>query len=380
MGVKIIGYSERGMINALCDDMERTPANLGTFLKWLRFPFVDQSQWPCFDESTDQATLLVEQSFSSSGDLDLLILLDSKASGLKHAVMVEAKVSNYTRSWLTILDRWEEFLRIIDQGDGDTSNLFVQLHRKVRLIDRLHNNDFVPDLLTGSSGSHPIVERAAQKLKEYSKDSIAWYVALVPDKDDDVEAFFCDQLVRHEVEQLPGWNTSHWGFVTWPRIDSSIDRTAWRRTADCFDWNQGQIYRLEPTVSQAVDSNAIYEVDGRIAYVVDSGRGGICRYAWVDSSNDFFWRTETSEVSRLIQSDRVLDAFIRPCLPASGSTYEWNPLNDPSWFPEKSANPVLDPGTRVLVKNSGWLTTRVTLEDQPNQPSFRVFTHHLKRN
>jgi hypothetical protein len=91
------------------------------------------------------AKLIVEQSFSDFGDLDLLILLDhNRPSGdsnspTKQAILIEAKVSTDTNYWQTLEDRLGEFMRLIADGEGGTSNLFVQLHRKVRLVESLNS-------------------------------------------------------------------------------------------------------------------------------------------------------------------------------------------------------------------------------------------------
>ena len=75
MCVELLGF-RRGMMNALCDDMTHNPGQLSRITDFLSlFNFPGQPTQPSFS-GIRAATLLVEQSFSDFGDLDLLILLE----------------------------------------------------------------------------------------------------------------------------------------------------------------------------------------------------------------------------------------------------------------------------------------------------------------
>jgi hypothetical protein len=47
MTVRLLGYSERGMVNALCDDMAHSSgaaSAVSTFLSWFDFPYARGSR------------------------------------------------------------------------------------------------------------------------------------------------------------------------------------------------------------------------------------------------------------------------------------------------------------------------------------------------
>src|SRR5262245_53364476 len=184
--VCLYGYSERGMVNALCDDiLHSTPpgAALTSLLSWCKFPFQPDGS-PDFS-AIAKATLLVEQGFSDYGDLDLLILLDH-IDGRKQAVLLEAKVRTDNPSPKRIRGQWQAFFDFIGGDKKQRSTLFVQLYRKMRLIRQVGNltAHLQGDAVAGrwSLGTNRVVQKAAGLLAEYRANP--WYVALVPDSRD----------------------------------------------------------------------------------------------------------------------------------------------------------------------------------------------------
>jgi hypothetical protein len=120
MPVTLRGYSERGMVNALCNDICREWDG-NTEMEVLK-AFLDLCEFPLLGDKPDfsglkEATLIVEQSFSDFGDLDLLILLDYR-DGRKRAVLAEAKVATDTGNPVTIQDQWDDFHAYL-AGDSD---------------------------------------------------------------------------------------------------------------------------------------------------------------------------------------------------------------------------------------------------------------------
>ncbi len=85
---------------------------LERFLSLCHFPLATPQ--PVF-ERLAHAHLLVEQSFSDFGDLDLLILLKHQKDAQEQAVLVEAKVCTDTGSWKGIEDQWADF-RSVPRG------------------------------------------------------------------------------------------------------------------------------------------------------------------------------------------------------------------------------------------------------------------------
>jgi len=204
MDIKLLGYSERGMMNALADDIHHSTdptSTLSEFLSWFDFPMTDSP--PCFQD-IENATLLVEQSFSDFGDLDLLILLEHRDKR-RQAILIEAKVSNDTNSWRTVEDRWDEFTQMLNGGEGTTSNLFVQLHRKVRMVKFLlsKKDGYEPDIFTprGSQGTNQVVGRAIELVREYIGDGNVWYGAILPDETGELDAFASETLRSSHVDQ-----------------------------------------------------------------------------------------------------------------------------------------------------------------------------------
>lgn len=147
MAIRIDGYSERGMVNAVCEDIIRADGvhQLQTFLSWCSFPFQQQGV-PDFSGIT-AARFLVEQGFSDFGDLDLLILLDH--ANRKQAILIEAKVATDNRKCVD--DQWADFSSFLRGDRKHTSSLFVQIYRKLRLIERVAdlNRPFEPHPIWG---------------------------------------------------------------------------------------------------------------------------------------------------------------------------------------------------------------------------------------
>lgn len=382
MAVRLLGYSERGMINALCDDMAHAPDTaraVFSFLSWFDFP---GSLQPDFS-NIENTTLLVEQSFSDFGDLDLLILVENQDKRLQ-AVLIEAKVSNDTSSWATVEDRWTEFLSMLDGGAWNTSNLFVQLHRKVRLVESLsklsNRNDadlFVP---RGSCGQNAVVQRAVEELKKYLGDGNVWFGAILPDSPADLETFSRDTLRTSTVAQnLPTWDPSRWGFLSWRAIDENTNQ-GWPRTQHAFEWNRGQVYRQEPPLQHAVQVSQVYLLGEAEVYVVLSGQADGCRVADLTGGDrSFFWKTTKVKVTDLRPCEGPVQLADVPVLPRNGSTYTWDCREDDDKLPPQKDMVGIDRGTLVMVVGASWYTSRVRLADAPDRLTFRVYTHHLKR-
>jgi len=132
--MEIIGYSERGLLNSLFYEIMYSKNNLelfNEFLSLISFPY-DSVYF-----NVNDAKILVEQSFSDFGDADSVVLLDNSQS--KQCVFIEAKVKTSQRKTWSIEKEFETFIEGSNQGKVSSSNLFVQLYYKVRLIKALQN-------------------------------------------------------------------------------------------------------------------------------------------------------------------------------------------------------------------------------------------------
>src|SRR4051812_14711529 len=184
--VDICGYSERGMINALFQDVRAAgtdPLRIERLLSLLDrcvFPRVAGGN-PFRGRRFQGAKVRIEQSFSDFGDLDALVLLEEEGGeSARHAVLIEAKVKTALRAGWDIRDEWRAFLTLLAQQASD-SNLFVQLYRKLRLVRRITSEDElgISSIPSGwTLGSNPVVERAWRELGAYCANT--WYLALVP--------------------------------------------------------------------------------------------------------------------------------------------------------------------------------------------------------
>ncbi|MEF3168878.1 MAG: hypothetical protein K6360_06035 [Deltaproteobacteria bacterium] len=244
--VEVRGYSERGMINALCYEIMYSNNSiklLKDFLELCTFPF----STPNF-ENIQNGKICIEQSFSNFGDLDLLILLDGNP---RQAVLLEAKVKTYQSNIWSISSEWNDFKQLCDDLSKNTnmnkhtSNLFVQLYRKMRLIEKVKNVDkgLSPDIFSSrwSLGENAIVRKASDELASYT--SKVWFVALVPDSEQNIKLFISNEI-RVPPNNLPDWDTSTFGYLTWEVLHNHCKRynDDWKFMLANFEYNAGQIY------------------------------------------------------------------------------------------------------------------------------------------
>jgi hypothetical protein len=267
--MKILGYSERGVVNSLLFEICRSPDSLARLRRLLddcRFP--DRSAGI---GSFGDATILIEQSFSDFGDADAVLLLDGD---LRQCVFVEAKVKTCGRGVWSIDEEWESFLTLLQNGEC-SSNLFWQLYSKQRLVRRLRG-ERSPAILNRrwSLGANRVVKRAAELVRQYT--SSTWYLAIVPDHAGAMKDFFCAR--RTQIQNvLPDFNWSHWGYLTWQSVyDMCRAETCdWFGALQCFEHNEGQIFGSPqgPVAFRAGDK-VRYGQDGgnRIAIVRRRGR------------------------------------------------------------------------------------------------------------
>ena len=240
--IEVRGYSERGMINAMMYEMNYSSNGiemLRNFLKLCVFPNED----PDF-ENFNSARVLIEQSFSDFGDLDLLIMLDGS---IKQSVLLEAKVKTFQSNGWSISDEWDNFKQVVDgtlPKAEDGSNLFIQLYRKMRLINTIKNPNLKlqPNIIGDrwSLGKNRIVIKAAEELAQYS--SKPWFLALVPDSQKNIADFFKNKLSNLPTV-LPDWSILNVGYLAWEDFENYCKNSPneWINTLSNFSYNHGQI-------------------------------------------------------------------------------------------------------------------------------------------
>jgi hypothetical protein len=396
--VSLCGYSERGMINALCGDMTDL-SMVRAFLSWIEFPHSGHT--PCLSNIA-KATLLVEQSFSDFGDLDLLVMLEHDqfvnidgCQTKRQAFMIEAKVSTDTASWITIESRLDEYLRMLDGGEGSTSNLFVQLHRKARLVEVLRTEKLPGRILNCDPltpqrrfGENSVVTKAINTLRPFVADGIVWYCGILPDSQDALADFVRASL---GPEELPIENMKldpkKLGVLSWQKISHEIREGAWRKTKESFDWNEGQIFRHTRRIEHLIKPRQVCMYGSRNAnkgekvYVVPGAIGRTCRVAFLeDRTHDFFWRTETVDVSSLVPCTDSEASIVTPWLPKRNRQYKWTPGQDIPRSPIPNETEGIKDSETLIVTGPSWYKSRVRgVNDDDASQGVLVFTRHLRR-
>lgn len=246
--VEIRGYSERGLLNALFYEIRSRPDSLrllGEFMSLLFFPRASISFRPT------SAKILIEQSFSGFGDADCVLLIDNQDA--RQSVFIEAKVKTSQRESWSIEGEFGRFEELIKQTRSRrlSSNLFMQLYHKVRLVRALQSGG-ITLLQKGipfpkcsrkrirKIGHNEVVLRAVEMLRQYSDD--AFFVALVPDDVTTVKAFFDDILKNYKPFGFERWEVSNWGHVSWAEVEDFCRAHGLAETLKVFKFNEGQIY------------------------------------------------------------------------------------------------------------------------------------------
>lgn len=188
-GVKLLGYSERGMINAIIHDLQRSPRcaeHLSELLKLTR----PRLELP--SKLTD-IVFLVEQSFSEFGDADLVILFHG-GDGSEYVVFIEAKVA-CGKSWDLETQALSVFRnkaglcptqsRLGDTSRVNNSDLLTQLYFKKLMVETISEGRNMRERPTGfgkkanqSLGNNSVVQAAKNRVSEHL--SRVFYIGLIP--------------------------------------------------------------------------------------------------------------------------------------------------------------------------------------------------------
>ena len=239
--MKILGYSERGILNSLLYDIRYAADNdalLNELIGEAKFPFTDDK--PAFDN----ATVFIEQSFSEFGDSDAVILTKSDAG--KCVIFVEAKVIAQKKDWC-LSSELSEFKKGLDKGKVSSSNLFTQIYHKQRLM----KNDMTAlkegvkfpawsTMQVRKIGDNPVVINITERVKQCNQ---AFYLALIPDKNTRIKTSFRDVFADACFQKVPHWNKSYCGYLTWETVENFCEQYKLNDTLDTFTYNGEQIYK-----------------------------------------------------------------------------------------------------------------------------------------
>jgi len=241
--MKIVGYSERGLINSLLYEINFSNNSLqiiNELLNAITFPLLSVK----FNIS--EIEILIEQSFSDFGTVDFLFLVNN--SGSKQSIFFEAKIVNYS----DIFSEFEKFNSFINGLRQSTSNLFFQIYEKIRLSAEIKNNNFIAlhdgikfpacsRKILRKIGTRKVVLKATNELAKFTDTS--YFILLVPDDLSSLKNFFEKKLTDFQPKDFVGWDIKNLGYLNWAKIETICSKYNLEITLKNFDWNKGIIYK-----------------------------------------------------------------------------------------------------------------------------------------
>jgi hypothetical protein len=245
-GVRVCGYSERGIINALLYEIGFSADPIRALKGLLSLITLPGSSRDFSD--LQGVEVLVEQSFSDFGDADAVLLVHGPS--WRRAIFIEGKVKpSQVKSW-TARNAWRAFLARKD-NKLDSSNLFTQLYHKVRFVNALRDGGIscvekgvaFPECskkAVRKLGKNPVVRRATAMVQEFLDDPL--YVAVIPDSSINLEKFYREDLKAGPAADVNGWSIDGWGYLAWEQIESYCKEHGLVNTLRVFDFNRGQLY------------------------------------------------------------------------------------------------------------------------------------------
>ena len=170
--MKIVGYSERGAMNALFYGIAQAD-DKKAFAEFLKIIGIDYH--------VSDVEFFMEFSLSEFGSPDLLVTFN--AYNQKHILFIEAKTSCGKKYELE--KAFEKFKRTKERYDGYSSNLYYQLSMKYLFFENLSNSidkNGIEGLdgRTHKIGDNFVVKAICNKIKDCK---VAHYIAIVPKSD-----------------------------------------------------------------------------------------------------------------------------------------------------------------------------------------------------
>jgi hypothetical protein len=210
MKTNFIGYSERGMMDALVFSFMEKPEKLQVFL---------QKSIGLELAKDDVCDLYLEHSLSEFGTPDLVIIVSHEDS-TKDAIFVEAKVKAYG-GLENSLTQFMDGKKDCKKFNGYSSNLFCQLYLKNLLVESNKNIDIdlakddVKDIYGDyrKIGNNGLVKGFNGIIKECKT---TYYVAIIPETEDQIKHFI-------SVSKIP--------------VQFEINYISWKNIVDCVKSN-----------------------------------------------------------------------------------------------------------------------------------------------
>lgn len=251
--MQLLGYSERGFINAFFYGVRCHPAPsevVRAFLGLVQGPA--RAILPATIESASVDIIMIEQSFSDFGDADAVIL--ASTSQEKVAFFCEAKRG---RKW-KLKTEWDKFkARFQTNMAGGESNVFRQLYLKQRMVQALAAGD---DLHTGIEfdgvlrpnrgtrrrkiGKNKVVLKAVGKLEPNVRS--AYFLILTPERwQDGTTALLQDiqEFGPPPCDPRPRpWDISRWGVIGLRDVVQLCTDKRLDHAAAVAEFNEGQLF------------------------------------------------------------------------------------------------------------------------------------------
>lgn len=221
--MKILGYSERGIINSLIFNIGNDIVLMNQFIRLITLPNPIELGEP------KDYVIFLEQSLSRFGDSDLIIIVKYKKKEDQIVLFFEGKVKTSNKNWI-ISSEFNKFNNL-EYYNYNKSNLFFQLHLKKLLIDNwpgINVNGGVEEPKFGDFrkiGNNNIVLKAFDLID----NSRAFYIGIIP-------------TLHEEIKSFTKNNKSDLYFLSWATIYKFCEDHELQKVLEIFEYNRGQIY------------------------------------------------------------------------------------------------------------------------------------------
>lgn len=247
--MKILGYSERGVINSLIFSIGGDKDLMDEFISLIKIPEIEKLK-----DTAKDYTILLEQSFSRFGDCDLVIIIHYEKPEDNRVLFIEGKVKTTNSSWV-IETQFKKYIyfKEVDKENKPTdywSVLFSQLYLKKLLIENLDDikNDDKFEIETDFLGKRKIgTNKVVLKAVDLLECSQAFYVGLIPTSDNKIKIFKESENYRQKMD-------FEMHYLAWESVDNfcrkhknpnekeELIHPKLKKVVDIFEHNKGQIY------------------------------------------------------------------------------------------------------------------------------------------
>ncbi len=246
---EVVGYSERGLLNAIVHDLQRSDSCTQHLSRLLQLSKPDLK----IPRDLISVEYLIEQSFSEFGSADLVVFFDTADNRKGYTVFVEAKVACHQKKWSIKTNELVKFQKKIDSLESDTdaskrvcnSDLFTQLFFKQLMVETVQKGENSHERLRGfgkegsriSLGNNPVVKKAVSKLEEHL-DGV-FYIALIPASETELDSY-----LSSDCRCLTDALHRPISYLTWESISAFCKENPsdFPLTLNGFEYNGTQIF------------------------------------------------------------------------------------------------------------------------------------------